>query len=81
MFQGKPWLWARHDVKPTKAADRRFKAYQHKKNEKLVNGDVTNDENLVFEWDAQNDFKEKPENWKPASGSDLGVLNGKDEWN
>lgn len=27
-FQGKPWLWARHNRRPTKAAEKRFKKHQ-----------------------------------------------------
>ena len=28
MWNGRPWLWARHDRKPHKIADKRFKKYQ-----------------------------------------------------
>ena len=67
-FHGRPWLWARHDIKPNKQADKRFKAYQHSKNEHILSG---SDEQLPnFVWDRHNDFKEAPEDWIAASGVD-----------
>jgi len=68
-FRGRPWLWARHDIKPTKSAEKRFKSYQHMKNEHLVAN--VNEEKLPdFVWDVENDFKEPPDEWVPASGLD-----------
>lgn len=54
-FEGLPWLWARHDRKPTKSAEKRFRA-----NVKSVSG------NCSFVWRVETDFKDVPENWIPA---------------
>merc|ERR1712050_186718 len=68
-FRGRPWLWARHDVKPNKPAEKRFKAYQHAKNEHIVeNG--SDEKYPDFVLDVGNDFKEAPDDWVPASGVD-----------
>lgn len=68
-FNGRPWLWGRHDIKPNKQADKRFKAHQHLKNEhELTNGD---EKYTDFVWDRDNDFKEFPEDWISASGVQL----------
>jgi len=71
-YHGRPWLWARHDIKPNKPADKRFKAYQHKKNEYILSNE--NDQKYPeFEWDVENDFKEAPDDWIPASGLEKAV--------
>ncbi|RUS75602.1 hypothetical protein EGW08_016628 [Elysia chlorotica] len=58
LFEGQPWLWARHDRKPSKAGERKFA--QHKKN--LKDKEVSK-----FSWNPEKDFKEVPANWIPAS--------------
>lgn len=71
-YHGRPWLWARHDIKPNKPADKRFKAYQQSKNEYMLSND--NDQKYPdFKWDVENDFKEAPDDWIPASGLDKAV--------
>jgi len=68
-FHGRPWLWARHDIKPIKSAEKRFKAYQHSKNEHLV-AHGGEEKFPDFVWDVECDFKEPPDEWVPASGVD-----------
>ncbi|KAK3727699.1 hypothetical protein RRG08_032656 [Elysia crispata] len=58
LFEGQPWLWARHDRKPSKAGERKFA--QYKKNFK---GKEVPD----FSWNPEKDFKEVPPNWVPAN--------------
>uniref|UniRef100_A0A0B6ZYG3 RNA ligase 1 n=2 Tax=Arion vulgaris TaxID=1028688 RepID=A0A0B6ZYG3_9EUPU len=70
-FQGLPWLWARHDRKPSKVGERRLAQYKKslqkiKENEKPYTVD--------FSWDASKDFKEVPTHWIPARR--LEVKNG-----
>lgn len=69
-FCGKPWLWARHDRKPNKAADKRFRKFQNEHPESLL-GD-----GIVFQWNVENDFKDVPTEWIPATGIETkgGVL-------
>lgn len=73
-YNGRPWLWARHDVKPNKPADKRYKAYQHKKNEFFLNATNKEEKYEDFVWDLTRDFKEKPDDWKSASGVSLDDL-------
>ncbi|GFR75670.1 chromosome 12 open reading frame 29 [Elysia marginata] len=58
LFEGEPWLWARHDRKPSKIGERRFA--QYKKNQK--ENELSN-----FSWNPEKDFKEVPPNWIPAT--------------
>ena len=79
-FNGSPWLWARHDRKPNKAADKRFKRHQNAKrllSMKVSSESERNDLSSVsddltkptdFSWDLDKDFKDVPEMWTPASG-------------
>lgn len=66
-FRGRPWLWARHDIKPNKPADKRFKAYQHTKNEHILTNGI-DEKYPPYVWDVENDFKEAPDDWIAASG-------------
>jgi len=54
-FKGRPWLWARHDRKPTKSADKRFRTFTKT---------VVND--AAFVWNLGSDFKEVPPDWIAA---------------
>ncbi len=67
----KPWLWARHDRKPNKAADKRFKKYQSDKRRlKGKEAGTSDGDSCVpekFHWDVEKDFKEVPADWVPAS--------------
>ncbi|KAK2185796.1 hypothetical protein NP493_222g02012 [Ridgeia piscesae] len=68
-FQGKPWLWARLDRKPTKAADKRFKTFQrtHREWRLTASRGGGETEEPIFEWGSLvKDFKEVPSNWIPA---------------
>lgn len=66
-FEGKPWLWARFDRKPTKGAEKRFKKFQQQKQREKGLGEGSNKDS-TFKWDMAKDFKETPEYWIPASG-------------
>ena len=69
-FRGRPWLWARHDVKPNKTADKRFKEYQRIKYEQQLS--ENNREPLQpFLWNLEEDFKEKPDDWIPAATGEI----------
>lgn len=68
-FQGKPWLWARLDRKPNKAAERRFKKFQsHQRNKGEGDTGVETPEgsDVAFVWEVPGDFKEVPDHWIPA---------------
>ncbi len=65
-FDGVPWLWARHDKKPNKIADRKFKKFQNKHRGWQVGGKKGPEP--AFHWDVKSDFKEAPHYWKAASG-------------
>ncbi|XP_053384932.1 uncharacterized protein C12orf29 homolog [Mercenaria mercenaria] len=69
-FEGKPWLWARYDRKPTKGAEKRFKKFQHQKQKQQGSDDRSNKASQ-FQWDMDKDFKETPEYWIPASGVEI----------
>jgi len=50
---GKPWLWARLDRKPNKAAEKRFRKYQSQQKQ-----DQASPENMQpFSWNVEKDFK------------------------
>jgi len=76
-FNGRPWLWARHDRKPTKVAEKRFRIYQFSK----MSGDngpiskspieAKGDGKQVagsFTWVMEDDFRDVPDDWQPADG-------------
>ncbi|XP_035678444.1 uncharacterized protein C12orf29 homolog [Branchiostoma floridae] len=65
-FRGKPWLWARHDVKPNKQAERRFKKFQSAHQAWEV-GDKVGPE-PTFTWNVDKDLKKPPEHWETARG-------------
>ena len=65
-FDGTPWLWARHDRKPNKNIDRKFKKFQNTRRAWLAGGTVGNEPK--FQWDLTSDFKDAPNYWIPASG-------------
>ncbi|XP_013420727.1 uncharacterized protein C12orf29 homolog [Lingula anatina] len=65
-FREQPWLWARHDKKPTKATDRRFKKFQTIHRAWQASG--KDGPQPSFSWNLQKDFKEVPENWEAAEG-------------
>ena len=74
MFNDRPWLWARLDRKPTKATDKRFKKFQslHRAWQMSTPPDTPEPS---FQWNIDNDFKEVPADWIPASG--VRVVDGK----
>jgi len=65
-WDGKPWLWARRDRKPNKAAEKRFRAAtaSFRNAESAGRGEET------FVWNVETDFKEVPPHWT-AAGSGL----------
>ena len=62
-FNGKPWLFARHDIRPNKSVARKYKEYQHKKNESWLKNDKLN--TGAFVWNLETDYK-FPKNWISA---------------
>ncbi|XP_064603065.1 RNA ligase 1-like [Liolophura sinensis] len=64
-FQGKPWLWARHDRKPSKQAERKFRAFQSNRKHLSNEGEEAGEE---FVWNVSKDFREVPEHWVAAAG-------------
>jgi hypothetical protein len=69
-YEGTMWLWPRLDRKPNKNAEKRFKKQQALEREKqFESGDMTN--KWQFKWNFNEDFKEVPVNWIPASGVEL----------
>ncbi|XP_052825153.1 uncharacterized protein C12orf29 homolog [Octopus bimaculoides] len=60
-FKDRPWLWARHDRKPKKSAEKEFRKFQ---NEQL-------DKDATFQWNFEQDFKPFPEHWIPATGVEV----------
>lgn len=66
-FDGKPWLWARHDWKPTRAADKRFRRFQSEHPESLVGDGQPAVGEAGFRWDVETDFKDVPKCWVPAT--------------
>ncbi|KAK3103859.1 hypothetical protein FSP39_022479 [Pinctada imbricata] len=68
-YQGKPWLWARLDRKPNKAADKKFKKFSALRTQWEQDGKQGAEP--VFEWNFPGDFKEVPEEWIPALGVPL----------
>ncbi|XP_050409791.2 uncharacterized protein C12orf29 homolog [Patella vulgata] len=67
-FNGKPWLWARYDRKPTKGAEKRFRKFQNQQQSCENRSEIME---RKFEWDFSKDFKDIPDHWKPASGVDV----------
>ncbi|KAI8491146.1 hypothetical protein Bbelb_311870 [Branchiostoma belcheri] len=65
-FRGKSWLWARHDVKPNKQAEKRFKRFQNA-HQAWEMGDKDGAE-PTFTWTVEKDLKKPPEHWEPAQG-------------
>ncbi|GFO50564.1 chromosome 12 open reading frame 29 [Plakobranchus ocellatus] len=68
VFEGQPWLWARHDRKPNKAGEKRFAQYKKNRQKSEDSADS------CFSWNFEKDFKEVPPNWVPASR--LEMVNG-----
>ena len=64
-YKGVAWLWARHDRKPNKNADKRFKKYQATHRQWLLNGQKGAE--ALFEWKPEADFKDVPLEWIPAT--------------
>ena len=64
-FDGTPWLWARHDRKPNKVADRTFKKFQNTHRAWVAGGKAGSQPQ--FQWDVASDFKDVPHYWVPAS--------------
>ncbi|XP_033752428.1 uncharacterized protein C12orf29 homolog [Pecten maximus] len=69
-FQGKPWLWARLDRKPNKAAEKRFKKFQTQRRQGQGDSGLAPEESseVTFHWEIPGDFKDVPDHWIPASG-------------
>lgn len=68
---GVPWLWARFDRKPCKAADKRFKKHQTNHRAWVLNGKSDDGSEPKFIWDLKNDFKSVPMNWIPSLRVDV----------
>jgi hypothetical protein len=68
-FFGKPWLWARHDRKPSKNADKKFKKFQSAHCAWQLNGKEGAEPEFV--WNLETDLKEVPQHWVAASGVEL----------
>jgi len=64
-WNGRPWLWARHDRKPNKAAEKRFRAAMCGQR-----GTTPGGEEEEFVWNVERDFKDVPAGWTEA-GSGL----------
>jgi len=64
-WNGQPWLWARHDRKPNKAAEKRFRATTSGRRCTTAAGDED-----AFVWNVDTDFKDVPPGWT-AAGSGL----------
>ena len=67
-YCGRPWLWARHDRKPNKAAEKRFRKFQQENPGLLSHGedcDAVTDEPR-FHWDVEKDLKVIPAEWIPS---------------
>jgi len=64
-WNGRPWLWARHDRKPNKAAEKRFRAATSGRRCTSAGGDED-----AFVWNVDADFKDVPPGWT-AAGSGL----------
>ena len=64
-WNGRPWLWARHDRKPNKGAEKRFRAFTSGHRCTLAGGDED-----AFVWNVETDFKDVPPGWT-AAGSGL----------
>ena len=64
-FDGTPWLWARHDRKPNKVVDRKFKKFQNTHRAWVAGGKTGGEPQ--FQWDLASDFKDVPHYWVPAS--------------
>ena len=62
---GRPWLWARHDVKPNKEGEKKFKEWKQRNSG--LDQEVPN-KNLRSILDTKVDFKSFPEDWKSATG-------------
>jgi len=70
-WDGRPWLWARHDRKPNKAAEKRFRAAAAgRRGSSAAVRDEDNDDAAAFVWDVEADFRDVPPGWTPA-GSGL----------
>ena len=65
-FRDDPWLWARHDRKPNKVADRRFRKFQGQHSAWEVGGRVGPEP--LFKWNLQEDLRNVPVCWIPAAG-------------
>ena len=63
-YNGRPWLWARHDVKPNKEGDKKFKEWKQSQQEQ----EISNNKDLASVLDVHVDFKNFPEDWKSATG-------------
>ena len=68
-FHNKPWLWARLYRKPTRAAEKRFRAFHraHRQWRLTASRGAGETEEPRFEWGSlMKDFKEVPPDWIPA---------------
>lgn len=72
LYQGRPWLWARLDRKPSKAGDKKFQRYQTELRAWKDAGETGEPPSL--KWDFKKDFKDVPGTWIPASG--IQVIDG-----
>jgi len=64
-WNGRPWLWARHDRKPNKTAEKRFRAFTSERQCRSAGVDED-----AFVWNVETDFKVVPPGWT-AAGSGL----------
>ena len=66
-YRDKPWIWARFDKKPSKAAERRFRMFQNTERTWIQKG--CQGARPRFDWDVERDFKATPNEWVPAKGT------------
>lgn len=70
-YHGRPWLWARHDRKPNKSAEKKFKKHQASVKQWELSGKPDGHCPGDFAWDPAQDFKPVPSDWIPAKGVEV----------
>jgi len=61
LWNGRPWLWAKHERKPNKAAEKRFRAAASGRGATPGGG-----ERHEFVWNVETDFRDVPPGWTAA---------------
>lgn len=65
-WDGRPWLWARHDRKPNKAAEKRFRAVTSGRRGSPAAGGDEDTTAAPFVWNVEADLRDVPLGWTPA---------------